>query len=195
MKKIKYILFFVLFCVNMLLTGNVKANNKEIESFINNFSIEFEKISNMKTNEEKEKASFLLANKILDLKWIGNFILGKYRNSFDEKTKNEFIENYSKNLIKNYITFLDSYKKENYQIISIEKKKENVFGVATLVKLQDKEIKNNFRIIKKNNNYFITDIITEGVSFISAQRAEINSIISSGNFDKFLEDLKNRNKE
>lgn len=168
--------------------------NADIEKFIENFSIEFEKISKLGTQAQKEKASYDLANKILDLNWISNFILGKYRNDFDEKTKKDFTIYYSKSLIKNYISFIDSYKKENYKILSIEKKKENTFSVSTLIKIKDKDVNNSFRVIKKNNNYYITDVITEGVSFISAQRSEIGSIISSGKFDEFLNKLREENK-
>ncbi len=196
MKNFKYLILF-LFSFTFLLSNLciVKATeNSEIEDFIENFSIEFEKISKLKTQKEKEDITYNLANKILDLNWIGNFILGKNRNSFDENTKKNFIKYYSKSLIKNYISFLDSYKKENYKILKIEKKKENLFMVDTTIKLQDKSVNNTFRIIKKNNNYYITDIIAEGISFIANQRTEIESIISAGKFNDFVNKLKIENK-
>lgn len=190
MKKI-FLYVFILFSF----IGNLMANeNANIEKFIDGFSGEFERISKLTSQSEKEKATYLLANKILDLNWMSNFILGKSRNDFDEKTKKEFVEYYSKSLIKNYISFVDSYKKENYKILNIEKKKDNLFMVATLIKLQDKEVNNSFRVIKKGDNYYITDVIAEGVSFISSQRNEIGSIISSGKFNEFLEKLKSENR-
>ncbi len=192
MKNLKY-LILILFSFILLINNAKATENSEIENFIENFSAEFEKISKLKTKKEKEDATYDLANKILDLNWIGNFILGKNRNSFDENTKKDFIKYYSKSLIKNYISFLDSYKKENYKILKIEKKKENLFMVDTEIKLQDKSVNNTFRITKKNNIYYITDIITEGISFISNQRMEIESIISNGKFDEFMEKLKKEN--
>ncbi len=192
MKNLKY-LILILFSFILLINNAKATENSEIENFIENFSIEFEKISKLKTQKEKEDATYDLANKILDLNWIGNFILGKNRNSFDENTKKDFIKYYSKSLIKNYISFLDSYKRENYKILKIEKKKENLFMVDTEIKLQDKSVNNTFRITKKNNIHYITDIITEGISFISNQRMEIESIISNGKFDEFMEKLKKEN--
>ena len=190
MKKI-FLFIFLLFAF----VGTTLANeNAEIEKFIANFSVEFEKISKLGSQSDKEKATYNLANKILDLNWMSNFILGKSRNDFDEKTKKEFVDYFSKSLIRNYISFVDSYKKENYKILNIEKKKENLFMVSTIIKLQDKEVNNSFRITKKGNSYYITDVIAEGVSFISSQRSEIGSIISSGKFNEFLEKIKAENR-
>lgn len=198
MKKLSFfIVNFLMLAIafsSFFIKPSFADENAEIETFIENFSADFEKISKLNTQIEKEEASYNLANKILDLKWISNFILGKYRNDFDEKTKEDFTTYYSKSLIKNYISFIDSYKKENYKILSIDKKKENTFLVSTLIKIKDKDVNNSFRIIKRGGRYYITDVITEGVSFISAQRSEVGSIISSGKFDEFLSKLKEENK-
>jgi ABC-type transporter MlaC component len=191
MSIIKNILFFL--CLSFLFDAYAGDNNKDIEIFIGNFSERFEAIGKITDNRKKEESLLKLANEIADIDWMSNFILGKHRREFSEEKKKDFIDNYSKSLVRNYISVLDVYKKNNYRIVSIDKQKEEIFNVATVVNMDGKEIKNNFRIIKKGNSYFITDIIVEGVSFITAQRAEINSIISSGNFDKFLKDLKLKN--
>ena len=197
MKKI-YIIIVILISIcfyNNVFANNIDNNVEEINKFINDFSIEFEKISSIKDENLKKESLYKLSNKILDLNWMGNFILGKHRNNIKPNDKKEFIELYSKLLIQNYIPILDVYKKDGYKIISIESKKENTFNVLTLINYNDKEVKNSFRIIKKNNNYFIIDIITEGISFISSQRSEVNSIITSKGFDNFLNDLRKRNND
>ena len=48
-------------------------------------------------------------------------------------------------------------------------------------------------VYDENNKYYITDIITEGISFISSQRSEVNSIINSKGFDAFLTELETKN--
>ena len=194
--KISFILAFI--CL-VFVSFNVFANNlskidsDSINKFVNDFAIEFEKISKITNQQHKEYSVYNLANNILDLDWMGNFILGKYRKTITPQEKQEFIENYSKILIKNYISVLDVYKKDSYKITSIEQIKENTFNVFTIVNYDNKEVKNNFRIVKKNNKYFIRDIITEGISFISAQRSEINSVITSKGFNNFLNELKTKN--
>ena len=183
MKKILTLIF-------TLLSFNSFANNeKDIKNFIDDFAVKFETINS--TSKNKEQDMYNLANEILDLNWMGNFILGQYRRTIPEDKKAQFIELYSKSLIKNYIPVLDVYKKNNYTIKEIkETKKARTFNVSTVIKYEDKEVNNDFRIVKKNNKYYITDIITEGISFISSQRSEVNSIISSKGFDNFLQELK-----
>lgn len=194
--KISFILTFVCLifvCFNGFANNVSKIDKDGINKFINNFAIEFENISKITNQKLKEDSVYTLANNILDLDWMGNFILGKYRKTITQQEKQEFIDNYSKILIKNYISVLDVYKKDSYKIILIEQVKENTFNISSIVKYNDKEVKNNFRIIKKDNKYFIRDIITEGISFISAQRSEINSVITSKGFSKFLNELKIKN--
>lgn len=194
--KISFILTFVYLifvCFNGFANNVSKIDKDGISKFINNFAIEFENISKITNQKLKEDSVYTLANNILDLDWMGNFILGKYRKTITQQEKQEFIDNYSKILIKNYISVLDVYKKDSYKIILIEQVKENTFNISSIVKYNDKEVKNNFRIIKKDNKYFIRDIITEGISFISAQRSEINSVITSKGFSKFLNELKIKN--
>ncbi|MDR1498871.1 MAG: ABC transporter substrate-binding protein [Rickettsiales bacterium] len=170
------------------------ADEGGISNFINDFLAKFEKIDRIGSTVEKEDMAFELANNTFDLDWMGNFILGKYRKELSEEKKRDFIINYSKSLVKNYIPILGVYKKDNYKILSVEPQaKDNVYNVATIVKIDGKDVKNDFRIVKKDNDYYVTDIIVEGVSFISAQRTEINSIISSGNFDEFMRNLQMEN--
>ena len=194
--KISFILTFI--CL-VFISFNGFANNlsdtdrNSINNFVDNFASEFENISKITNQKLKEESVFKLANNILDLDWMGNFILGKHRKTVAPQDKQEFIENYSKILIKNYISVLDVYKKDSYKITSIEQVKEGTFNVFTVVNYDNKEVKNNFRIIKKDNKYFIRDIITEGISFISAQRSEINSVITSKGFNNFLNELKTKN--
>lgn len=184
MKKILLTILFVF----SLTVRSYSDDNIGIANFIDDFSTKFENIN--KNSKNKEKDIYNLANEILDLNWMGNFILGQHRKTLSEDKKEKFIEYYSKSLIKNYISVLDVYKKDSYKILTIEEtKRKDTFNVETNIKLKDKEVNNTFRIVKKNNKYYITDIITEGISFISSQRSEVNSIISSRGFDTFLKEL------
>lgn len=174
---------------------SVFANvNQNITNFINNFAKKFESIETIKIQRKKEIETFILSRQILDFNWMGNYILGRHKKTISEENRKEFIEEYSKFLIRNYLSVLHYYTGDNYKILSIEKTKDNVFVVSTSVKYkEDKFVKNNFRIIEKNGKYYITDIITEGISFINAQRSEVNSLITSKGFGKFLEELKIKN--
>lgn len=190
MKKL-FVLMFALSTFNFRVFAN---SDIDIKNFIDNFSKKFENINKITLQKKKEVETFILAQQILDLNWMGNYILGKHKRLLNEQQIKDFVNEYSKFLISNYLSVLDFYIKDRYKIISIEEQKNNIFIVFTTVNYQNNKIvKNNFRIVKKDNRYYITDIITEGVSFISAQRSEVNSIISSIGFEKFMEKLKVKN--
>lgn len=187
-------LFVLMFVLNIFSFSVFANSDGDIKSFIDNFSKKFESINKITLQKKKEVETFILAQQILDLNWMGNYILGKHKRSLNEQQIKNFVNEYSKFLISNYLSVLDFYTTDRYQIISVEEQKNNVFMVFTTVKYQsDKIVKNNFRIVKKDNRYYITDIITEGISFISAQRSEVNSVISSMGFEKFMEKLKAKN--
>lgn len=190
MKKL-FVLMFALSTFSFRVFAN---SDIDIKNFIDNFSKKFENINKITLQKKKEVETFILAQQILDLNWMGNYILGKHKRLLNEQQIKDFVNEYSKFLISNYLSVLDFYIKDRYKIISIEEQKNNIFIVFTTVDYQNNKIvKNNFRIVKKDNRYYITDIITEGVSFISAQRSEVNSIISSIGFEKFMEKLKVKN--
>ena len=134
---------------------SVFANvNQNITNFINNFAKKFESIETIKIQRKKEIETFILSRQILDFNWMGNYILGRHKKTISEENRKEFIEEYSKFLIRNYLSVLHYYTGDNYKILSIEKTKDNVFVVSTSVKYkEDKFVKNNFRIIEKNGKY------------------------------------------
>ncbi len=168
--------------------------NQDITNFVNNFAKKFESIENIEIQKKKEVETFILSRQILDFSWMGNYILGRHRKTISEEKVKQFVEEYSKFLIRNYLSVLHYYTGDNYKILSIEKTKDKTYMVSTSVKYKDdKFVKNNFRIVEKSGKYYITDIITEGISFINAQRSEVNSLVTSKGFDKFLEELKAKN--
>ena len=78
-------------------------------------------------------------------------------------------------------------------ITKIEKIKEQVYLAYTKTKdKDDRSVNVNFRIIEKDGNLYIIDIIPEGISFISSQRTDVNSSITKNGYNKFIEELKQK---
>ena len=78
-------------------------------------------------------------------------------------------------------------------ITKIEKIKEQVYLAYTKTKdKDDRNVNVNFRIIEKDGNLYIIDIIPEGISFISSQRTDVNSSITKNGYNKFIEELKQK---
>ena len=182
-------LFVVAFTFNAKANSN-KNYQKDLTNFIDNMAINFEKINKIEDKVKWTESAYEYANKVLDINWISNFILGKHRRTLTPAQKNDFVKYYSIYLLNNYLETLSLFSKENLNIVSIKENKKDVYFVELNIKNKDKEINTDLRIVKKENTFYITDIIAENVSFINSQRNEINSFIDSNGFDALIEKIK-----
>lgn len=184
-------LFFLIVMIVLLFTSSLKADyDNDLRNFINGMTGRFDTINAMKDKEKWTDEAYKYANEILDVQWMSNFILGKYRRTLTKDQISEFVKYYSMYLLNNYLKTLSLFSKESVTINSIEQNKENVFFVNLDIRADDKDINIKLRIVKKENVLYITDIIAENVSFINSQRNEINSFLDSNGFDALIEKIK-----
>lgn len=184
-------LFFLIVMIVSLFMTNARADyNKDLHKFIDVMTYKFDEINGIEDKEKWTKEAYKYANEILDIKWMSNFILGKYRKTLTQEQINEFVKYYSVYLLNNYLKTLALFSKDSVTIVSIEQNKENVFFTNLTVKANDKDVNIKLRIVKKENVLYITDIIAENVSFINSQRNEINSFLDSNGFDALIEKIK-----
>ena len=193
MKKI--LIFSIFFLVLVLNTVSASVNDTDIKNFVNNINVEFNKISNDKsTNQKQKKQKFnSFTSTIIDTDWMSKFILGKHYKELNDTQRKDFNVDYKKYLISNYMAKLQDFNM-NLEVKNITQKKENAYLVNCITKDQNgKNIIVDFRLSVKNDKIYIIDIIPEGISFIGSQRTEIDTAISQLGFDKFMKDLKNKN--
>ncbi|MDR0572269.1 MAG: ABC transporter substrate-binding protein [Rickettsiales bacterium] len=187
MKKSVF-LFLISFC--MFMGTSVFANEDGVKVFLDKVAMEFERIDKIHDNTEKKKEVKKISNEIMDLPWIGKFVLGKHRRTLTIEQIDHFIDLYSQYMIVTYFEILFAMKKDAYTVVSVENQKDNIYLAETLIKFDGRDTDNVFRIIKTEDGYLITDIITEGISFISIQRADVMSRIDSFGFDEFMKEIK-----
>ena len=168
-------------------------SNADVEKFINNISTEFNRISKIKNDKQKNKEYNSFAEQIVDSQWIARFIMGNHWKELDSKQQTEFHNLYKEYLILNYMSKLQNYNM-GLRIENINKQKSTVYMVKCNTKDENnKNIEVNFRLsVKKDNTLLITDIIPEGISFIGRHRTEIDTAINKLKFDGFMKDLKNK---
>ena len=193
MKKIIYIVM-AFFIPIFLFTVSNATENDDINKFISDMSSRSITILNNKKTAERQKQKEYkqFAETIVDCDWVARFILGTHWREINDAQKKDFISSYKEYLLENYIPKLKDYNRD-IVVMKIMKQKDKVFMVSTKTKdKNNKEINVDFRIIKKPEGLFITDIIPEGISFIGNQRTDVNYSISQNGFDKFMEDLKKK---
>ncbi len=191
---LKITLLFLLLVPNLQAQEITEKVDVEIKTFISQITKTTEEILNDKSlTEEQQEVKFNdFASGIVDSKWISRFILGANWKTLTPEQQNEFETLYKEYLLKNYISSLKDYN-TNLYVYKINSTRKNIYMVHTKTKdTRGKLIDVIFRLTSKDNKFYITDIIPEGISFISNQRTEVDSSISANGFDGFMEELKKR---
>lgn len=190
MKKVILTFLFLLF-YNFAFA---EITNKDIEKFVDTMSKRSQSIVNNEKLTEKQRQEEYknFASDIVDANWVAKFVLGRNWRDLTPAQQQEFLELYREYLLQNYMPKIKDYNKE-VKVDKIVKQKEKVFMVS--LKTKDKTNRDvfvDFRLIDKDGKILITDIIPEGISFISNQRSDINSAISQNGYDKFIKSLRER---
>ena len=151
------------------------------ESFVKKITKEGieEIIDSNVSQSEKDKRFEKLFNEALDLKFIGQFVLGRYWRQASQSQKNEFIEVYRQLNVKTWSKRFDEFKGKDFifEGTSPSTSANQVF----------------VRRVKQNGSSFkIVDIIIENVSLAITARNEYTAFIknSPSGIDGLIKDLK-----
>lgn len=192
----KFIYFFTVI-LSLVLSFSANAGNfteKDVEKFITDMGTQSKNIlSNTKlTAKELDVQYKKFTDKIVDSEWVARFILGQHYKQLTQAQRDEFTKLYREYLLENYIPKLKDYNKD-LKVSKINKQKDTVYMVYTTTKDgAGRNVNVNFRVIERNNKLLITDIIPEGISFISSQRTDINSALTNQGYEKFIVSLKKK---
>jgi len=146
------------------------------------------------TKEERIKKLKDIAKETVDIKGIGIYSLGAYRNDLNNKQKEKYTEIFQLYFLKSFSSRLAEYSNPEIEVNSKKKINDNYTMVhSTLVATSTRpKVEIDWRIYTKNpDNLLIRDLIIEGLSLVRTQKEEFASIISSndGNIDALIKNL------
>ena len=129
----------------------------------------------------------------LDLKNIGQFVLGIYWRKATPAEKDAFLKAFMDFTTKSWADRFDSYHGQKIVFSGVRNAERNQFYV-------DSTIQNNppveviWRVKQKDNTYRIIDIIIEGVSMAMSYRNEYSAFLQThgGSVQALTEELKNK---
>ena len=189
----KILVFITLFIVNVNAENKVITEN-DVETFITNMSTKSNSILNNTetTDIQKEIEYKNFTGEIVDSDYVARFILATNWRTLTVEQQQEFQTLYKEYLMENYIPKLKDYN-QDLTVNKIEKLRDKVYIAQTTTKDKDGRLVNvNFRVIEKNGELYIIDIIPEGISFISSQRTDVNNSISKNGYNGFIKELKSK---
>lgn len=129
----------------------------------------------------------------IDLKKVSQFVMGKHWILSTEKTKEDFVREYTTYFTRLCIKILNNYVgSSKMTIMSVKKVTDGVYIISTRFSYDENEGFNNidFKIIECNNSFLIDDIVMSGMSITINQRTQFNEKIDTYGIASVIEELK-----
>lgn len=201
-RKSLLVTLWMLFSGVLFLTAPVLAvpendAGKYVET-VGNSAIEILSDKNLSKELKRTKIEGLFRDNV-DIAWIGRFVLGRFwRQTSDEQKKN-YLKEYEAFLVQHYAARFTDYTSGSFKITGTHNDGEGEFTVSMQIKsgdvgsdpiLVDYRVREDGKSSKKK--FMIFDIIVEGVSMITTQRSEFNSVITSKGLDYLIAQLANK---
>jgi phospholipid transport system substrate-binding protein len=183
MKKIFFITIFLIFS----LTQKSYSYSNDPKQFISEIVEEAKGIlvaSN--TKEFKTKKLSEMALKIVDIKGIAYYSLGKYRKELNDEQLKKYMSLFEKYFLKSFTSRLTDYSDPKIEVSAVEVLNPKYTIVKSLLLATNKkpEVKIEWRVYTKNpDKPLIRDLIIEGLSLARTQKEEFASVIESNNGD------------
>ena len=185
-----------LICALMLaLVTPVWAANPAID-FMNDLAQEvIEKgIQGTQTTTEREEFIREKFTKVLDLKAIGQFVLGTYWKKADEAQRNEFLNAFTELLTKTWSDRFGMYTGQEVVFSGTRNaQQKNQLYVDSSIP-GNPPVEMIWRIRPKDKGYVIIDIVIEDVSMAMSYRSEYTTFLQQhqGNLQSLIDELKNK---
>ena len=186
MKKKFFIYSFLIFFTSILVNKS-DAYSSDPKQFITEVVDKAKKIL-VETNTQEFKTNELskMAMETVDIKGIGYYTLGNYRDKLSDDQKEKYSILFEKYFLKSFTSRLTDYSDPKIDVLSAEILNPKYTIVKSLLLATDKkpEVKIEWRVYTKNpDKPLIRDLIIEGLSLARTQKEEFASVIETNNGD------------
>lgn len=143
----------------------------------------------------KQRNLETLFDKHVDIDWVSRFVLGKHWRQASDSQRNTYQKHYKDFILKNYTGRLKAYKGQEYTVKNVRNDGDDEYTVTLeLLNPSEPSILLDYRIHNTSSGLQIYDIIVEGVSMITTQRSEFDSVITRKGLDFLIGALEKRAK-
>jgi len=165
----------------------VKSNANDVIEILRDPKLKGE--SGKKAKEQKIESA---ADKLFDFVELSKRTLGINWNKFTPDQRKEFVGLFKSILRDAYIDKLTSYTDEKVSFIKEVPLSENTVEVQSVAEIKRGNIPINYRVIKKDNEWKVYDVVVEGVSLVNNYRNQFREILGNNPPEKLLETLRNK---
>ncbi|RMH31947.1 MAG: ABC transporter substrate-binding protein [Nitrospirae bacterium] len=146
-----------------------------------------------KPGREQERRQRLeeVIGRRFDYAEMGKRTLAKHWRKLTPAQQQEFVQLFQQFLTNSYAGNVDGYSGEQVQYLK-ERLKGNFAEVQTKVVSPKVQIPLDYRLINKNGEWKVYDVVIDGVSLMQNYRRQFDRIIRTSSFDGLLEQLKSK---
>lgn len=185
-------------CVLCCWAGAAWAEKEtEVKAFADNLAqsaLDIVTKKELSAAEKQRKLERLFDNHV-DIDWVSRFALGRYWRTASEEQRRAYQRNYKEFVLKYYTDRLTDYTGQEYRITEVrttsEEEGEYLLSME-LVNTNEPNMLVDYRIREDGDRLKIYDIIIEGVSMITTQRSEFNSVIANKGLDYLIDALQKK---
>jgi phospholipid transport system substrate-binding protein len=142
---------------------------------------------------EKEAQLRALFEEYVALEWVGRFVLGRHWRQANQEQRQAYLKYYKDFIINSYTDRLKQYTGQNFTITrTIPLEDEKYLLTMQILRPGEANVIVDYRLRKNGESFHIYDIVVEGVSLITTQRSEFDSVVSNRGLDYLIAQLRKR---
>lgn len=144
------------------------------------------------TEEIKKDRIRVISDKMFDYTELSRRTLGQNWKKFKPEQQQEFIELYKSILEGAYIDRIMSYSDEKVLFNRENQLSEKTVEVQTSILTKKADIPISYRVIRKEGEWRVYDVIIEGVSLVSNYRSQFSQILGNKTPEGLLKQLRKK---
>ena len=142
-----------------------------------------------KKDERRDRIRTLIRDRF-DFTEMSKRSLAKHWKKRTPDEKKEFVRIFSELLESSYIGRIEEYTDEKVVYNKEKIKKKGKYGIVnTTIMAKGVDIPIDYKVINKNNKWWVYDVVIEGVSFISTYRSQYNKVIIKKSYSQLIKDM------
>lgn len=140
----------------------------------------------------KEQRIVVAADKLFDFVELSKRTLGLNWNKLTPEQRKEFVELFKTILKDAYVDKITAYTDEQVNFTKEVPLSETTIEVQSVVVTKTAQIPIYYRVIKKDSEWKVFDVVIEGVSLISNYRTQFRDILGNNPPETLLETLRKK---
>lgn len=143
--------------------------------------------------EERERRFQRLLHDGFAMSAIGRFVAGRYWKTMTPDQQAEYQSLFARWVLRSYSSQLGGYSNQDFKIDRTAKAGKNDVYVRTrIVQPNSEPLRCDWRVRSFRGEYKVIDVVVEGVSMLSTQRAEYGAVLRAHGPEGLIEALQTR---